>query len=127
MLPRILGQVALALATLLFALPGHANAILDAAGVKAAIATEKKAFDVFLSVPMASFASDAQYKAFRANAMKVVRALRTKCRLTVFCALENIKSIKQFDLCGNSAFRGATWRVYFSGQSGVRKLSVFTG
>ncbi len=72
------------------------------AGVKAAIATEKKAFDVFLSVPMASFASDAQYKAFRANAMKVVRALRTKCRLTVFCALENIKSIKQFDLCGNS-------------------------
>lgn len=46
MLPRILGQVALALATLLFALPGHANAILDAAGVKAAIARGAIVWDV---------------------------------------------------------------------------------
>ena len=71
--------------------------------VKDALAQEKKAYDVFLSVPMASFESDTQYRAFRSDAMKVVKALRSKCRLTVFCALENIKSIKQFDLCGNSA------------------------
>ena len=38
--------------------------------------------------------SDAQYKAFRANAMKVVRRCAPNSRLTVFCALENIKSIK---------------------------------
>lgn len=59
--------------------------------------------DVFLSVPMAAFGSDAQYQPFRAEAMKVVQALRQQCGLTVFCALEKIESIAQFDTYGVGA------------------------
>lgn len=46
MMSRLLGQAVLALATLLLALPGHAAAILDAAGVKAAIARGAIVWDV---------------------------------------------------------------------------------
>ena len=72
------------------------------AAVQAAIKGERRT-DVFLSVPMASFESDAQYQPFRADAMKVVKALRERCGLTVFCALEKIESIAQFDTYGAGA------------------------
>jgi hypothetical protein len=77
------------------------------AAVKSALEEERKAtkpkYDVFLSVPMASFETDAEYKAFRAEAMKVVAALRDRCGLSVFCALEGIKSMAEFDTHGVSA------------------------
>jgi nucleoside 2-deoxyribosyltransferase len=74
---------------------------LDAA-VKAAVRSEP-AYDVFLSVPMAAFDTDAQYQAFRADAMKVVTTLRDRCQLRVYCALERIASMKDFDTYGASA------------------------
>lgn len=74
-----------------------------AQAIKAALQLDRPAIDVFLSVPMASFASDAQYQPFRAEAMKVVTALREQAGLTVFCALEKIESLKQFDTYGDGA------------------------
>lgn len=74
---------------------------LDAA-VRAAVRSEPK-HDVFLSVPMAAFETEAQYQAFRAEAMKVVTALRQHSGLRVFCAIERIESIKQFDTYGVGA------------------------
>ncbi len=71
------------------------------AAVKAAVSSEPT-YDVFLSVPMAAFDTDAQYKSFRADAMKVVSALRDRCGLRVYCALENIPSIENFDPFGAS-------------------------
>lgn len=75
--------------------------------VKSALEEERKAlkpkYDVFLSVPMASFETDAEYKSFRADAMKVVAALRDRCGLSVFCALEAIQSKADFDTLGVSA------------------------
>lgn len=71
--------------------------------VRTALALEKPPIDVFLSVPMASFKSDAEYKPFRAEAMKVLAALRDRCGLTVFCALEDIESIEEFETYGVSA------------------------
>lgn len=59
--------------------------------------------DVFLSVPMAAFESDAQYQPFRDEAMKVVTALRERCKLRVYCALERIVSMKDFDTYGEAA------------------------
>lgn len=71
--------------------------------VRTALALEKPAIDVFLSVPMASFTSDEEYRPFRVEAMKVFTALRDRCGLRVFCALESIESIEQFDTYGVSA------------------------
>lgn len=62
----------------------------------------KPKYDVFLSAPMASFDSDAQYIPFRDEVMKVVAALRARCHLAVFCALEPIESMADFDLHGVS-------------------------
>lgn len=70
--------------------------------VDTALRTEP-AYDVFLSVPMAAFASDAQYQAFRAEAMKVVTGLRQRCGLRVYCALEKIASTKKFETGGTAA------------------------
>lgn len=72
------------------------------AAVKAAVRSDPS-YDVFLSVPMAAFETDVQYKAFRADAMKVVSALRDSCGLRVYCALENIASMDDFDSYGASA------------------------
>jgi hypothetical protein len=72
------------------------------AKVRAALQLEPP-IDVFLSVPMASLDSDAQYQPFRADAMKVVTALRDRCGLRVFCALEKIEALKQFDTYGAGA------------------------
>lgn len=93
--------------------PVALNAAFDAvwpkldAAVKAAMEEERKAtkpkYDVFLSVPMASFTSDSDYQAFRKEAMKVVSALRDRCKLSVFCALEDIPSMKDFETHGVSA------------------------
>ncbi|MBX3607416.1 MAG: toll/interleukin-1 receptor domain-containing protein [Piscinibacter sp.] len=71
--------------------------------VGAALRLDRPPVDVFLSVPMAAFDSDAQYQPFRAEAMKVVRALREQAGLTVFCALEKIESLAQFDTYGDGA------------------------
>jgi hypothetical protein len=60
------------------------------------------AYDVFLSVPMASFKDDSEYKPFYRDAMKVVDALRNRCKLSVFCALEGIDSMDKFDVVSTS-------------------------
>ncbi len=77
------------------------------AAVKKVLDKEREAtkpkYDVFLSAPMASFETEAQYQSFRAEAMKVVAALRDRCGLSVFCALERIKSIAEFETHGVSA------------------------
>jgi hypothetical protein len=75
---------------------------LDAA-VRAALDRDRPTYDVFLSVPMASLESDAQYQPFRSDVLKVVRALRERCGLSVFCALEAIESIHDFDTYGVGA------------------------
>ncbi|HZR01965.1 MAG TPA: toll/interleukin-1 receptor domain-containing protein [Burkholderiales bacterium] len=75
------------------------------AAVRAALETERKAlkpkYDVFLSCPMASFKDDGEYQPFRAEVLKVIQALRD-CGLSVFCALEGIDSMNQFDTHGIS-------------------------
>lgn len=71
--------------------------------VQAALALDRPPIDVFLSVPMAAFASDAEYQPFRADAMKIVTALRAQAQLSVFCALEKIESLRQFDTYGDGA------------------------
>lgn len=58
-------------------------------------------YDVFLSAPMASFKDDREYQPFRKEVMKVVDALHG-CGLSVFCALEDIESMSQFDTQGIS-------------------------
>lgn len=76
--------------------------------VTEALEAERKStqpkFDVFLSVPMASFESDSEYQLFHAEAMKVVRVLRDpeRCGVSVFCALEEIDSMAKFDTHGTS-------------------------
>jgi hypothetical protein len=74
---------------------------------------DKPTYDVFLSAPMAAFNSDAGYKPFRAEVMKVVKALRD-LNLKVFCALELIESLADFDTAGI----GAREDVEKLGQSG---------
>ena len=54
-------------------------------------------YDVFLSTPMASYASDAEYRAGRADFKKVFDALKEKCGLSVYWASEKIESIDDFD------------------------------
>jgi hypothetical protein len=71
--------------------------------VAAALLKDKPQFDVFLSAPMASFKTDAEYQPFRTDVLKVVSTLRDSCGLTVFCALESIAAIKDFDTYGVSA------------------------
>lgn len=70
--------------------------------VDSALRAEPK-YDVFLSVPMAAFASDAQYQAFRTDALKVVAGLRERCKLRVYCALEKIGTTKKFETGGAAA------------------------
>lgn len=53
-------------------------------------------YDVFLSTPMAAYASDADYKAGRAEFKKVFDALKDKCGLSVYWASEKIESIDDF-------------------------------
>ena len=75
------------------------------AAVRDALEAERKAlqpkYDVFLSVPMASFKDDSEYQPFRAEVLKVIHALR-ECGLSVFCALEPIDSMEKFDTHGIS-------------------------
>lgn len=71
--------------------------------VQQALRRDRPPVDVFLSVPMAAFDADAQYQPFRADAMKVVKALREQAGLSVFCALEKIESLAQFDTYGDGA------------------------
>lgn len=70
--------------------------------VDTALRAEPK-YDVFLSVPMAAFASDAQYQAFRTDALRVVEGLRQRCGLRVYCALEKIASTQKFETGGTAA------------------------
>lgn len=77
------------------------------AAVKAGLTLEtsarRHAYDVFLSAPMASLKTDAEYQPFRSEVMKVADALRKGCNLRVFCALDTILSVDDFDLHGVSA------------------------
>lgn len=70
---------------------------------QAALLLDRPPVDVFLSVPMAAFTSDDEYRSFRAEAMKVLKALRERCGVTAFCAIEKIEALKQFDTYGTSA------------------------
>ncbi len=54
-------------------------------------------YDVFLSTPMAAFATDAAYRKGRAEFKKVFDALKLKCRLSVYWASEKITCFKDFD------------------------------
>lgn len=65
----------------------------------AVAATHKQDFDhdVFLSTPMASFASDAEYRNYRANVMKVFKAIKEGCGYRVYWAAENIETMSDFD------------------------------
>src|SRR5436305_3008944 len=69
--------------------------------VRKALDTEHK-YDVFLSVPMASFKDDSEYKPFYSDAMKVVDALRNRCNVSVFCALEGLDSMDKFNTINTS-------------------------
>ena len=69
--------------------------------VKEALRSEPK-FHVFLSVPMASFKDDSEYKPFYHDVMKVIDVLRDRCNLSVFCALEGIDSMDKFDVVSTS-------------------------
>jgi TIR domain len=60
-------------------------------------------YDVFLSVPMAAFETDELYVAFRAEAKKVFDALRDKCGLSVFWAMEHIETKADFEVHDVSA------------------------
>lgn len=71
--------------------------------VAAALLKDTPDFDVFLSAPMAAFKTDAEYIPFRTDVLQVIKTLRESCRLTVFCALEAVTTIKDFDTCGVSA------------------------
>src|SRR5262249_32914749 len=66
---------------------------------KAAVAatTAKPKYDVFLSVPMAVY-DEAEYQKQRGEVLKVLAALRDKCRLKVFCAIDDIKTLADFDV-----------------------------
>jgi len=70
---------------------------LRSATAKAEPAARKFRFDVFLSAPMAAFASDDGYKAARAETKKVFDALTVRCKLLVYWAAENVESISDFD------------------------------
>jgi hypothetical protein len=70
--------------------------------VRNALKAARPKYDVFLSAPMASFKSDAEYQPFRANVMKVVTALRDRCGLSVFCALDALESMSDFETRGVS-------------------------
>lgn len=75
------------------------------AAVNNALEAERKAhqpkYDVFLSAPMASFKDDSEYQPFRAEVLKVIQALHD-CELSVFCALEAVASMGEFDTHGIS-------------------------
>jgi hypothetical protein len=76
------------------------------AAIRAALDAERKdmksKYDVFLSVPMAAFADDGEYQPFRTEVLKVIHALHDR-GLSVFCALEAIDSMRDFDTHGISA------------------------
>ena len=75
------------------------------AAVRDALEAERNAlqskYDIFLSAPMASFKDDSEYQPFRSDVLKVIHALHD-CGLSVFCALEEIDSMSQFDTHGIS-------------------------
>jgi hypothetical protein len=70
---------------------------LKSAAAKATPSARKFRFDVFLSAPMAAFASDDDYKAARADIKKVFDALTVKCKLRVYWAAEKVESMSDFD------------------------------
>ena len=57
----------------------------------------RKRYDVFLSAPMAALKNDAEYRALRAELMKVFLALRDGCGFSVFWAMEKIETKAEFD------------------------------
>lgn len=54
-------------------------------------------YDVFLSAPMAAFATDAAYVEARADVLKVFNALRDDCGMRVYWAGERIAHVEDFD------------------------------
>ncbi len=69
---------------------------LEQASARAA-EPRKFAYDIFLSVPMAAFDTDEDYKRTRAEVMKVFDALKNGCGFTVYWAAETIESKAEFD------------------------------
>ncbi len=69
---------------------------LQQAAKKAIGGAEKFAYEVFLSTPMAAFATDEEYKAGRAQFKKVFDALKAD-GLPVYWAAEKIESMQDFD------------------------------
>jgi hypothetical protein len=54
-------------------------------------------YDVFLSTPMAAFATDAEYRSGRAQFKKLFDSLTRDCGLSVYWAAEKIESMSDFD------------------------------
>jgi len=75
---------------------------LEKAKAKALPAAQTYTYDVFLSTPMASFATDDDFKRARAEMVKVFDALKA-CGFKVFWATEKIESMADFDTFDVSA------------------------
>jgi hypothetical protein len=54
-------------------------------------------YDVFLSTPMAAFATDAEYRSGRAQFKKLFDSLTRDCGLSVYWAAEKVESMSDFD------------------------------
>lgn len=77
--------------------------VLQLAAKKASAGLEKFSYDIFLSTPMASFGTDAEYKNGRAEFKKLFDALKQECGLSVYWAAEMIESMSDFDTLDVSA------------------------
>jgi hypothetical protein len=71
--------------------------VLQQAATKAAAGSGKFLYDVFLSTPMAAFATDAEYRSGRAQFKKLFDCLKQDCGLSVYWAAEKIESMEDFD------------------------------
>ena len=60
-------------------------------------------YDVFLAVPMAAYANEDEYQTARIEVLKVIEAFREYCKFTVYCAVEQCKTMKSFQTTDVSA------------------------
>jgi hypothetical protein len=73
------------------------DGVLRQAAQEASSGSSNFRYDVFLSTPMAAFATDAEYHSGRAQFKKLFDSLTRDCGLSVYWAAEKIESISDFD------------------------------
>ena len=71
--------------------------LLQQAAQKASAGYGKFLYDVFLSTPMATFSTDAEYQSSRTQFKKIFDSLKHDCGLSVYWAGERIESMSDFD------------------------------